>query len=123
MSLYPPPSYAANIWLTGEAIMLAVPEAGTIVIPLDRIEPHKNEFGQVTASNRGLAVLLDILRQRMQTREPTIGMSAAPVKYDVEQALASDGKYNAWLEAMNGVKEMKAVAKAEAESMLAELGL
>lgn len=123
MSLYPPPSYALSIWLSGDHIALAIPEAGTVTIPLDNIEPHRNEFGQVTPSNRGLAVLLDILRQRMQHREPTIGQSAAPVRHDVETALRSDEKYQSWLEAMNGVKEAKAAAKAEAESMLAELGL
>lgn len=124
MSLYPPPSYAAQIWLAGDHIALALPEAGTVTIPLENIEPHRNDFGQVTPSNRGLAVLLDILRQRMQSRErPTIGVSAAPVRYDVEQALASDAKYTSWLEAMNGTKQANAAAKAEAVEMLKELGL
>ena len=124
MSLYPPPSYALSIWLSGDHIALAIPEAGTVSIPLDNIEPHRNDFGQVTPSNRGLAVLLDILRNRMQTRErPTIGQAAAPVRHDVETALRSDEKYNAWLEAMNGVKAAKAEERAEAAALLAEIGL
>lgn len=124
MSFYPAPGYALSIWLAGDHIALAIPEAGTVTIPLENIEPHRNDFGQVTPSNRGLAVLLDILRQRMQTRErPTIGQSAAPVRHDVETALRSDEKYVAWLEAMNGTKAQNATEKAEAAEMLRELGL
>jgi hypothetical protein len=41
----------------------------------------------------------------------------------VEKALESDEKFKAWLEAMNAGKAAKAQAKAEAEAVLAELGL
>lgn len=120
---YPPPSYALTIWLSGDAIMLAIPEAGTIPIPLDRLQPQVNDFGAVIPSNRGLAVLLDLLRSRMASRAPTIGQSAAPVRYDVEQALTNDEKYKVWLAALTEDKAAKAEAKAEAERVLSEIGL
>lgn len=120
---YPPPSYALSIWLSGDAIMLAIPEAGTVPIPLERLRPQVNDFGAVVSGNRGLAVLLDLLRSRMASRAPTIGQSAAPVRYDVEQALANDEKYKAWLAAMSGAKALSAAEKAEAEAVLAEIGL
>lgn len=120
---YPPPSYALTIWLSGDAVMLAIPEAGTIPIPLKRLEPQTNDFGAVVSGNRGLAVLLDILRSRMASRAPTIGQSAAPVRYDVEQALANDEKYKVWLAALTKDKTMKAEAKAEAERVLSDIGL
>jgi hypothetical protein len=116
---YPPPSYALSIWLSGDAIMLAVPEAGTIPISLDRLEPQINDFGNVVPGNRGLAVLLDLLRARMASRAPTIGQPAAPVRYDIEQALASDEKYATWQQAMATTAE----AKAEAKEFLKGLGI
>lgn len=120
---YPPPSYAISVWLAGDAIMLAIPEAGTIPIPLERLEPQVNDFGAIVPGNRGLAVLLDLLRSRMASRSPTIGQSAAPVRYDVEQALANDEKYKIWLAALTEDKAAKAEAKAEAEKVLSEIGL
>lgn len=120
---YPPPSYAITLWLAGDAIMLAIPEAGTIPIPLERLEPQVNDFGAVVPGNRGLAVLLDLLRSRMASRAPTIGQPAAPVRYDVEQALANDEKYKVWLAALTEDKAAKAEAKAEAERVLSEIGL
>lgn len=120
---YPPPSYAISVWLAGGAIMLAIPEAGTIPIPLDRLQPQVNDFGAVIPGNRGLAVLLDLLRSRMASRAPTVGQSAAPVRYDVEQALANDEKYKVWLAALTEDKAAKAEAKAEAERVLSEIGL
>lgn len=108
---FPPPSYALSLWLAGDTVMIAVPEAGTIPIPLTRLEPQTSDFGSVVSGNRGLAVLLDILRARMASRAPQIGQPPAPVRYDVEQALASDEKYKAWQEAMNQMAETKAEAK------------
>lgn len=107
----------------GDAIMLAIPEAGTIPIPLTRLDPQINEFGQIVPGNRGLAVLLDLLRSRMASRAPTIGQAAAPVRYDVEQALANDEKYKVWLAALTEDKAAKAEAKVEAEKVLSEIGL
>ncbi len=120
---YPPPSYAATIWLSGDTLWLALPEASAVQIPLSRFEPQVNNFGAVVPGNRGVAVLLDILRSRMIARPTTIGMNGAPVRADVEKALESDEKYQAWLEAMTEDKAAKAAAKAEAESLLAEIGL
>lgn len=120
---YPPPSYALSIWLAGDTVMLAIPEAGTIPIPLKRLMPQVNQFNAVVPGNRGLAVLLDLLRSRMANREPTIGERAAPVRYDVEQALASDTKYVEWQKAMAGIKALSAAEKAEASELLRELGI
>jgi hypothetical protein len=120
---YPTPSYALSIWLSGHGISIAIPEAGTIIIPLGRIEPQTNEFGNIVPGNRGVAVLLDLLRERAKARPFTIGMSGAPVRNDVEKALESDEKYRAWLVAMNEDKAAKAKDKAEAEKVLSEIGL
>ena len=117
--IYPPPSYAASIWLNGDVLMLAVSEAGTVAIPIERLEPQADQQGNVVPGNRGLAVILDILRARMANRAPKIGERAAPVKWDVENALASDNKYKAWLQAMKATK----ADKAEATKLLEELGL
>lgn len=116
---YPPPSYAVTIWLSGDRIMVAIPEASAVEIPLDRLEPQTSDFGSVLPGNRGLAVLLDLLRNRAANRAPTIGMNAAPLRHSVEQALASDIKYIAWQAAMAATAE----SKAEAKEFLKELGL
>lgn len=120
---YPPPFYALSIWLAGDRIMIAIPEAGPAEIPLSRLEPQVNDFGNIVPGNRGLAVLLDMLRERAKARPMTIGMSGAPVRNDVEKALESDEKYQAWLAAMSENRAAKAAAKAEAEAVLAEIGL
>lgn len=117
--IYPPPSYALTIWQVGDQLMIGIPEAGTVPISLERLQPQANAFGDVVPGNRGLAVLLDILRARMANRAPKIGERAATVRYDVEQALASDEKYRQWLEAMRTTKEQKQ----EAKGFLEELGL
>lgn len=122
MSAYPPPSYAASIWITPEAIMVAFPEASTVAIPVERVIPQTH-MGNVVAENRGLAVLLDMLKARMRDNARTIGKPSAPVRYDVEQALASDEKYIAWLQAMGEAKEQRAAKVAEATELLADLGL
>lgn len=106
---YPPPSYAATIWLSGDVLMLALPEAGCVQLPLDR--PH------------AVDALLAILRQRMARRSIAIGMPGAPVRNDVEKALESDEKYKAWLAAMAEDRETKAAQRQEAERTLAEIGL
>ena len=106
---YPPPSYAATIWLSGDVIMLSLPEASTVQIPLSR----PNAIG----------ALLAILKARAQEHKPTIGTRGAQVRNDVEKALESDEKYRAWLAAMNEDKAATAEKRAEAERTLAELGL
>jgi hypothetical protein len=102
---YPPPSYAATIWLSGDTIMLSLPEASTIQIPLSR--------------PKAIEALLTVLRVRAQSRTPAIGEPGAPVRNDVEKALESDAKFTAWLATMN---ENKATA-AEAKDFLSGLGL
>lgn len=106
---YPPPSYAATIWLNGQVLMLSLPEASTVQIDLAR----PNAIG----------ALLAILKERAKDRRPVIGQAGAPVRNDVEKALESDEKYRAWLAAMDEDKAAKAEAKAEAEAVLAEIGL
>jgi hypothetical protein len=102
---YPPPSSAATIWLSGDTIMLSLPEASTIQFPLSR--PH------------AIDALITVLRARMVSRAPLIGEPAAQVRNDVEKALESDEKYKAWLVAMTENK----VTKAEAKEFLSGLGL
>ena len=106
---YPPPSYAATIWLSGDVIMLSLPEASTIQLPLSR----PNAIG----------ALLAILKARAQEHKPSIGTRGAQVRNDVEKALESDEKYRAWLTAMQEDKAATAAAKLEAEQVLAEIGL
>jgi hypothetical protein len=102
---YPPPSYAATIWLSGETLMLALPEASTIQIPLSR--------------PKAIEALLAVLRVRAQSRTPSIGEPGAPIRNDVEKALESDAKFTAWLAAMNKNK----AAAAEAKDFLFSIGL
>lgn len=116
---YPPPSYAVTLWLSGDRIMLALPEASIVEIPLARFEAVTNDFGNVLPANRGVAVLLDILRSRAASRPSVIGVPGAPLRHSVESALESDDKYKAWLINMS---ENKAV-KAEAKEFLQGLGL
>jgi hypothetical protein len=106
---YPPPSYAASIWLVGDTIMLAMPEASTVQIPLSR--PN------------AISALLAMLKARAISHRPKIGEAGAQVRNDVEKALESDEKFKAWLSAMNEDKAAKAAAKAEAERVLSEIGL
>lgn len=120
---YPPPAYAATIWITPSAVMVSFPEASTVPIPVERLVPQTNEFGAVVPENRGLAVLLDMLKARMRDEARTIGKHSAPVRWDVEQALASDEKYQSWLAAMGVAKAENAAKVAEAGALLADLGL
>lgn len=93
---YPLPSHAASIWLTGEALFLALPGTNgarghTVRIPRGRCEAP----GDIAALS-GWSVLLELLRQRMHAAEEgtraSIGTRAAPVQYDIDGMLRSLGK-------------------------------
>lgn len=83
---FPPPSYAAQIWLTAEGLRLALPatlgERGhAVLLPL---KPASME------------VLVTILRERSRRgqqhrNERRIGTAAAPVQYDIEHLLRQFG--------------------------------
>ena len=87
---YPPPSYAATIWLTPQGLRLALPaaygEAGhSIELPL-----HDGAW----------ETLLSILRERARygndaRAQRTIGLRASPVQYDIDaimRAMAQGGQ-------------------------------
>ena len=81
---YPPPAYAATIWLTPNAVMLSL--GATL-----------GEQGHAVAlpfREASWAILLDILRERSRASERSkrvIGTRAAPVAYDIEAMLRAMG--------------------------------
>jgi len=73
---YPLPAHAAYIWLRGDQIFLGLPP-----LPGNR-HGHTVHF---TADERGIQIMLDILRARSFTQTSGIGTRGAPVQYDIEQ--------------------------------------
>lgn len=78
---YPPPAYAATVWLNGETLNVAFEGTGpngqghSIALPDDE---------------RGVRQLLAILRERrraLTTRDLTIGKPSAPVQYDIDEII------------------------------------
>jgi hypothetical protein len=83
MSDYPVPSYAANIWIAGDKIMLGFPStvggrSHSVALPM---------------TDKGLAVALDILKERSTSTIMSIGTRAAPTKWNIE----NDARYNAFI--------------------------
>jgi hypothetical protein len=109
---YPLPAHAAYIWVAGADLFLGLPPVpgGT-----------KGHQVRLPATDRGLAVALDILRER--ARAPgvphrygghVIGTKGAPVQYDIEEVLRRLGKPSPGARA----EELR-----EAEDLLKEAGL
>ena len=77
--MYPVPSYAANIWVVGNEIHLALPP----------LEGNKQGHTVVLPWNaKALDHLLRILRQRAtQVRPLNIATPAGPTQWDIEQLM------------------------------------
>lgn len=131
---YPVPSAAAYIWIANGALHLGLPgtlndgvesRPHTVVIPLDKIEPVLNTFGTAPVpQNRGLAVMISILKQRMMAAQPNwLGSKGAPPRATVQAAVESDEKYAKWLESMGAQRVEKKAEKEAAKDFLAGLGL
>lgn len=77
MIKYPPPSYAANIWMARGLIHVGM-DGHTV-----RIDPSNKEWPRV---------LLDVLRARDQQQKPSrIAQKASPTQWQLEQALTHVG--------------------------------
>jgi hypothetical protein len=76
MNDYPVPQHAAYIWIRGDELYLGLP-------PL----PGNNQGHTVhfKADERGVQIILDILRSRSTNLHSYIGSKGAPVQYDLEQ--------------------------------------
>lgn len=112
MNDYPLPSYAAHIWVAGDELKLAFPsplDAPTHVITLPNNE-------------KGMALAIQILREREHEQQSTIGRRGAPTQYMTERDLANDAKYNAWLKEMSKNSEERKREIAEADAFLKEIG-
>lgn len=110
MSQYPIPDYAATLWLAGDEINIAFPS------PLDA-GSHVVRF---PASERGLTLLLRILREREKVesvQDLTIGNKAAPTQYMTE------ARYREIVKAIERDKAAKEAADAELDSIFDDIGL
>lgn len=112
MTDYPVPGYAAQIWIAGDELKLALPS------PLDA----PSHTVTLPNNERGLALALQILRER-EHDFGTIGRASAPTQYMTERQLANDAKYNAMLRAMREGSAERQKEKAEAAAFLEEIGL
>lgn len=122
MSDYPVPSHAATCWFTGDRLWLAFgpltngDHGHSVPYPIDL--PALRTLSADFRELRPVVMALEALKARHATRAE-LGARGSPVRYDVEQSLTNDKKYNEWLKAMTVSKE----EKAEAEEFLKELGL
>lgn len=107
---YPVPSYAVNLWIAGDNLMVAFPGQGPAQ------QGHTLKF---PASPAGLKTLISILNDRQHADDLRLANRGTPCQTNVE----SDEKYKAWLKAMGAGKAKDAAELAEAEALLAELGL
>lgn len=97
---YPLPAHALSIWKVGHDIYVGVPAQGktrgtTLKLPLDKCGIETSAFGGIRASQRGWAILLDILRAREAAgqRPAYIGTRSAPVQYDVDKMIKEMGGF------------------------------
>jgi hypothetical protein len=107
---YPLPSYAAHIWIANGQLCLGFPS------PKEGAREH---MVTLPLSDKGLAVAIDILREREKDRFNTLGTAGAPCRRQVEDELKRDQKYNEILRAMSVSKS----ERDEAAKWLEELGL
>lgn len=105
---YPIPGYASHIWIAGDQIHLVFPPT---------LERDRYSSVQFPNTEKGLALLLDVLRRRKS--ELHIGTKGTPTRYQVERTLAGDKRYNEWLKAMQTSDK----EREESIAFLAELGL
>ena len=111
MSDYPVPTYAANIWVVGDELWLGFP-------PL--VEGGHGHSVPFPCNERGLALALAAIRER-SAGSLHIGLRGSPTRYQVEQDLKNDAKYNEVLRAMQEAKKPK--LDPEMEALMADLGL
>lgn len=86
MNDYPVPQHAAYVWIVGDELFLGLP-------PLPgNAQGHTVHFG---ADERGIKIILDVLRSRSTSLRSYIGTKGSPVQYDIEQIHKIMGKKRA----------------------------
>lgn len=93
MSDYPVPGYAAQIWVTGDTLWLSFPS----------LVGGQGHSVSLPANEIGFKHALIILRERNKG-SLNIGLKGAPTKWDVEQQLKNDRRYNEILRALHTPK-------------------
>jgi len=107
------PDYAASIWVVGDTVVLGFP-------PLDGLtQGHTVAF---PATPAGLELITNILRDRSKGAKH-LAEDGCLTKWQVEQRLKHDKKYNSMLQAMKESTADKQRKDKEAEALLSELGL
>lgn len=91
----PLPSHAISLWSDGNSLNLRLASGHEVQLPLRTCGVEGTAFGPL-ASQRGWAVLLDILADNLRhansaSKRPPIGLVATPVRYDVEKWLKAGG--------------------------------
>jgi len=79
---YPLPGFAANIYASGDGLALCLTDDG------------KGHTLQIPATEAGMKLLVQILRERRAARRPYIGQKASPVQYDIEHMLKAMHKFD-----------------------------
>lgn len=112
-----------TIHLSGDSLVLTFPPAGNetrtheVNIPIDRCGIVSGWGGQPIASQRGWALLLDILRERQSaSHTPTIAIPSAPNFYQVERALHAK-KYDSRGKLISAGEPAKVSSEAVREAM------
>lgn len=108
---YPIPSYAVYAWIVGDRLAVQFP-------PVIGSKSHTVHF---PASPKGMALLLDSLRERSRGAV-TISTRGALTSYQVERTLAGDKRYNDLIRAMQAAVSTPEQIR-ESEDFLKELGL
>ena len=109
---YPPPSYAATIWLVGDQLMLSFPSP----------EHARNHTVAIPTTDKGFTALVSILKNR-DSGPNWIGTKGAPTGMDLAKALESDKAFNEWLKKQGHEKAQKDADAEALASELEELGL
>jgi hypothetical protein len=110
---YPLPSHAVSVWAVGDELFVAFP--GTVT--------DKGHTVTFPATANGLQALVNILRRREASNDRRIANAAAPTQYQIERALVQDRKYAEIIAHLDRNRADRTAANAEAEALLADLGL
>lgn len=94
--LYPPPSYAAFVWLTAEGLHIGLPaqvegaRPHSVVVPIEKLCTTP-----APVATLGWHIFLNLLRDRMLARAaPKIAERGAPVQYDIDEVMRRITKYD-----------------------------
>lgn len=107
---YPIPSYACNLWVSGDDLWIAFPGQGP---------EGKGHSIRLPASTAGLATAISILKERATAQDLKLGNRGTPTQYEVE----NDQRYKALVRARAEERAFTSEERNAARDELEALGL